>query len=73
MVELPKFFSKVSLAISRDSVPNQHHVNRWPHLRGLKILGIDAEVGLLIGSDVPEVLQPREERESTDGAPLLHE
>jgi hypothetical protein len=69
-VELPKVFSRPSLPISRESVPNQRDVNRWPHLKGINIPRIDAEVGLLIGSDVPEVLQPREVRESKDGGPF---
>ena len=70
MVELPKVFSRPSLPISRDSVPNQQDVDRWPHLKGIKFPCIDSEVGLLIGSDVPEVLQPREVRESRDGGPF---
>ena len=65
-VELPKVFSRPSLPISRENIANQHHVDRWPHMKGIKIPSIDAEAGLLIGSDVPEVLQPREVRGGTD-------
>ena len=69
-VELPKVFSRPSLPISRENIANQHDVDRWPHMKGIKIPSIDAEVGLLIGSDVPEVLQPREVRGGTDGGPF---
>ena len=70
MVELPKVFSRPNLPISRENVANQHDVDRWPHLRGIDIPSVDAEVGLLIGSDVPEALQPREVRKSKDGGPF---
>ena len=35
-------------------------MDRWPHLKGIKVQQIDAEIGLLIGSDVPQALQPME-------------
>ena len=56
MVELPKVFSRPNLPISRENVANQLDVDRWPHPRGIEIPSVDAEVGLLIGSDVPEAL-----------------
>ena len=70
MVELRKVFSRPNLPISRENVANQHVVDRWPRLRGIDIPSVDAEVGLLIGSDVPEALQPREVRKSKDGDPF---
>ena len=70
MVELPKVFSRSNLPISRENVANQLDVDRWPHPRGIEIPSVDAEVGLLIGSDVPEALQPREVRRSRDGGPF---
>lgn len=42
----------------------QDDVDRWPHLAGIKISKIGAIVGLLIGNDTPEILQPKEVRES---------
>ena len=62
VVELPMVFSRPSLPISRDSIADQKDVNRWPHLKGINIPHIEAEIGLLIGSDAPEALQPIEER-----------
>ena len=66
-VELPKVFSRPSLPISGENIANQHDVDRWPDMKGIKIPSIDAEVGLLIGSNVPEVLQLREVKGGTDG------
>ena len=70
LVALPKVFSRPNLPITRDSVPDQSDVNRWSHLNGINLQCIDAKVGLLIGSDVPEALQPQEIRESKDGGPF---
>ncbi|XP_068724103.1 uncharacterized protein [Montipora capricornis] len=70
VVELPNVFSSPSLPVSADTIGNQEDVNRWPHLKGIKIESIRAEIGLLIGSDAPHILQPREFRESKDGGPF---
>ena len=70
VVELPMVFSRPSLPISRDSIAGQKDVNRWPHLKGITIPHIEAEVGLLIGSDAPKALQPIEVRESKNGGPF---
>ena len=45
-------------------------VNRWPYLSGIEIKSIDADIGLLIGSDVPQALQPCEIRQSQNGGPF---
>ena len=45
-------------------------MNRWPHLSGIEIPSVDAEIGLLIGSDAPEALKPTEIRQSKDDGPF---
>ena len=70
LVELPMVYSTPSLPVSPDTVGTQEDVNRWPHLKGIKLQSIESEVGLLIGSDAPRVLQPKEFRESKDGGPF---
>ena len=47
----------------------QDDVDHWPHLAGVKISKIDANVGLFIGNDAPEILQPKEVRESHHNGP----
>ena len=70
LVALPVVFSKPTLPISTDSIATKQDVNRWSHLQGINLPQIDAEVRLLIGSDVPVALQPKEVRESKDSGPL---
>lgn len=69
-VQLPKVYSRPSLPIPSEAIAKQEDVNRWPYLKGVKIAHIDSEIGLLIGSDVPEALQPKEMRPSEGGGPF---
>ena len=43
--------SRPSLPVSRETIGKQD-VNRWPHHKGVTIPQIEAEIGLLISSDV---------------------
>ena len=69
-VELPNVYSTPNLPIRPECIGKQEDVERWPHLTGIAIPHIDAEIGLLIGSDAPEIMQPREMRMSEDGGPF---
>ena len=70
VIELPMVYSRPSLPVSTNAIGTQEDVNRWPHLKGITIPNIKAEIGLLIGSDVPQILQPVEVRESKNGGPF---
>ena len=61
-VKLSKVYSTQSLPVRSDCIGKQEDVERWPYLRDIVIPHIDAEIGLLIGSDVSEILQPYEVR-----------
>ena len=63
-VELPPVFSTARLPISKENIPSQEDVDRWPHLKGIHVPRIKAQVDILIGNDVPEALEPKEVRES---------
>ena len=58
-VELPKVYSTPSLPIRPECIGKQDDVERWPHLTGITVYHIDAEIGLQVGSDVPAMLHPR--------------
>lgn len=63
-IELPFVFSTPRLPVASESVPRQEDVDRCPHLKGVTVAEINADVGLLIGHDVPKALEPKEFRES---------
>ena len=66
-VKLPLVYSRPCLPVPVEAISTQQDVDRWPHLQGINIAHINEDVGLLIGSDVPNALQPREIRQSQDG------
>ena len=69
IVELPLVFTRPKLPVSVETAAKQEDIDRWPHLAGVTVYGIKADVGLLIGSDVPEVMEPKEIRPSKNGGP----
>ena len=69
LVELPVVFTRPKFPVSVHNAADQEDIDRWPHLAGIKIPQIDADVGLLIGSDRPEALEPKEIRPSCNGGP----
>ena len=69
VVELSNVFSRVKLPVTVDDMPVQSDVERWFYLKDIDLPCIDADIELLIGSDVPELLEPHEVQRSEDGGP----
>ncbi|XP_073231681.1 uncharacterized protein [Porites lutea] len=70
VVPLREVYSRPTMPVSKDEVPKQEDVNRWPHLRGFVYLTeLNSQVDLLIGSDIPEALQPKEISPAAGGDP----
>ena len=67
--ELSRVYSTPSLPVRSDCIGKQENVERWPYLRDIVIPHIDAAIGLLIESDVSEILQSFEVRLSKNGGP----
>ena len=58
-VELPCVFTRPKLPVAVENGAQQEDVDRWPHLAGIRITRIDANVGLLIGTDAPRFYNQR--------------
>ena len=69
VVELSNVFSRVKLPVTVDDMPVQSDVERWCYLKEIDLPCIDADIELLIGSDVPKLLEPHEVLRSEDGGP----
>ena len=69
LIELPSVFTREKLPVAAENIATQEDIDRWPHLSGIQLPKVDANVGLLIGSDAPEVLEPKEVRSSSQGGP----
>ena len=68
-VNLPILYTRPEIPVNVEDIPTQEDVDRWPYLHDVFIPHVDAEIGLLIASDVPEALDPVEMRHSQDGGP----
>ncbi|KAL9986299.1 hypothetical protein ACROYT_G000428 [Oculina patagonica] len=68
-IELCNVFSRAKLPVAVDDIPLQSDVDRWPYLKDVNLPYIEAEVDLLIGSDVPKALEPQEVKRSDGGGP----
>ncbi|KAL7831402.1 hypothetical protein SRHO_G00309050 [Serrasalmus rhombeus] len=68
-VELNGVFTQKAIPASQDNIPTQEAVDRWPHLRGVRIPSIKADVDLLIGTDVAKALEPQEVIRSVKDGP----
>eukprot|EP00795_Rhopilema_esculentum_P009979 gene9979-biopygen12668 len=62
MIEVPNAFSVKKLNVSLESITKQKDVDNWPYLHGITVPRAltNQDVGLLIGVDVSEALEPVE-------------
>lgn len=54
----PNPYTRPEIPVSSSHIVTQEDVDQRPHLQGVFLPRLDAEVGLLIPSDVPKVLDP---------------
>lgn len=68
-VQLSEVYSQRLIPVSKEHIPRQEDVNCWPHLKEVKLPVIQADIGLLIGVNVPQVMEPLEVVKSVDNGP----
>ena len=68
-VAIETVFSTPNLPISTKNLATREDIDKWTYLSVIKSDRIDEEIGLVIGCDVPEVLEPIEIRKSERGGP----
>ncbi|KAK2568910.1 hypothetical protein P5673_006976 [Acropora cervicornis] len=68
-VELPTVFSTPQLPVSKINIPQQEVASKHPYLKGIRLPKIDAPIGLLIGNNVPNTLEPKKVIASNDRGP----
>ena len=70
VIPLYEMWATPVLPVSKDEIPQQEDVERWPHLQGyVELTELDSQVELLIGANVPEAVQPREVIPAANGGP----
>ena len=66
---LPTLYTRPEIPVSKNDIPTQEDVDQWPHLDGVFIPQVVAEIGLLIASNVPKGLDPLEVKHSQNDGP----
>lgn len=57
-LKLPDVYTQKSIPITKDSIPKEEDIRKWPYLKEVELSLIDASIGLLIGVNVPKALEP---------------
>lgn len=68
-IALSKVFTQKSIPVSRENIPLQKEVEKWPYLREVRLPHIEAEVELLIGTKEYTILEPWKVIPSEDNGP----
>ena len=67
--ELPAVYTQKGMPVHKGNIPRQEDLWKWPHLENINVATIDSGVDLLIGTNVPEALEPWEVVRSINGGP----
>lgn len=68
-IELREVFCLATIPVNKRNIPLQEDVDRWPHLKQVRIPHIDAPIGLLVGANVPKAMEPVELIKSINDGP----
>ena len=60
LVNLLTLYAEDIAPVSKDHIPTTDDIRKWPQLEGIVLQEVDAEIGLLLGNNVPHVYSPRE-------------
>ena len=58
--ELPDVYTQCKMPVTRNNIPKQEEISAWPHLNSVEIPVINADVELLIETNVLKVMEPWE-------------
>lgn len=68
-IDLPDAYTHRDIPVTNESIPVQRDLEKWPNLHGVDLPKIDAEVGLLIGTNAHKAMEPWEIIHSVDNGP----
>ena len=57
-VQLPETFTQETIPVSKNNIPTQQDVERWEHLKDIRIPKLEADVEILIGTNAPKLMEP---------------
>ncbi|KAK7944963.1 hypothetical protein WMY93_000691 [Mugilogobius chulae] len=68
-IQLSEVYSQKLIPVSKENIPSQEDISSWPHLKEVKLPTIQADIGLLIGANVPQAMEPLQVVKSVDNGP----
>ena len=68
-ITIPQVYTKEEMPVSHGHIPGQGDIQGWSHLQDLELPSITAEIGLLIGNNVPDAYAPLETRVGGTNSP----
>ncbi|KAJ8402854.1 hypothetical protein AAFF_G00361680 [Aldrovandia affinis] len=57
-LNLPRVYTQDRIPVSKENIPTQNDLEKWPYLSGIQLDEIDANIDLLIGINVPKAMEP---------------
>ncbi len=57
-IKLPDVYTQKEIPVDKEHIPKQKDIRKWPYLQDVDMPTINAEVGLLIGINVPKLMEP---------------
>ncbi len=57
-IKLPDVYTQQEIPVYKEHIPKQKDIRKWPYLQDVDIPTINTEVGLLIGINVPILMEP---------------
>ncbi|CAC5406217.1 unnamed protein product [Mytilus coruscus] len=69
VVDLPKVYTKANMPVSKEHIPTQQEIEKWTHLESVDIPEIDADIGIMIGNNVPDAFTPFDVATGPSGSP----
>ncbi len=59
-IALPDVYTQTSMPVNKHNIPIQSEVSKWLYLKGVLLPTIEADIGLLIGTNASKLLEPWE-------------
>ncbi len=68
-IGLPDTYMQKEIPVKKENIPTEKDLEQWPYLKEVKLPQIDADICLLIGSNVPKALEPWKVISSKENGP----
>ena len=70
VISLPDVYTQAHIPVAAKDIMTNDDLRKWPYLHRVELPSTDAEVGLLIGNNVPKAAEPLEVINSENGGPF---